>query len=681
MLEREKIRAEEEKLKHKEADRVLEEERLKSERALEEERLKLEREKLKSNEAIEMEKLRLKREELQKEPSETTTPGKIKMPPFDEEKDSFDSYISRFENIAGMRKWKKEEWATQLSLLLSGKALDTFFSLSDTQQKNYETVKEALMRKYQLTEEEFRKGFLESGIEKGETIQQFMARLERLFTRWVETSKVKKDYNGLKNLLIREGFYQRCDRNLAAYLREKDQGSLEEIVVSAQKYMDAHGGNWGQTEDQKNTNKYGSMVTVNRTQQTDNLYCMICKKTGHTEDKCWFKDKDGGSEQKCFLCGSSDHLIKDCKKEKQTIGSASVVNDRSSKDIQEQYSKLSPKDLGKRLRVPMAKGTVNGHPAMVMRDTGFGNVAVRSKFVNRQDYVDEYEDVLLLDNTKRRFQKAVVELNTAHFTGVVKALVVDTLVVDCIIGNIEELQDSSNHWYTDEITSVLCAAAIILQPQTTPLKKPRTAGLTHQISQRGNTSRQKKQENNEDTEREMHTKISENYSIQTNNNQIIQRQAVDAVKGHRKTQRQEKRCKTGESVGHQTTEKPNAKTIAVIHKNIEASLKQETQQPKEDVERMYQKTGEIKHLHTKLCRNTSKYGEAKSQIPRMGTQRWKKETSFKQIQPRNQMDYVDDSVVIGASLMPSIFHRRDMKGITNRHRMKVENNKGGNHQD
>ena len=314
-LEREKIRAEEEKLKQKEADRVLEEERLKlekvsreleeerlkseraleeerlkSERALEEERLKLEREKLRSNEAIEMEKLRLKREELQKEPSETTTLGKIKMPPFDEQKDSFDSYISRFESIAGMRKWKKEEWATQLSLSLSGKALDTFFSLSDTQQKDYDTVKEALMRKYQLTEEEFRKGFLGSGIEKGETIQQFMARLERLFTRWVEASKVKKDYDGLKNLLIREGFYQRCDKNLAAYLREKDQGSLEEIVVSAQKYMDAHGGNWGKSEDQKNTNKYGSMVTVNRTQQTDNLSCMICKKTGHTEDKCWFKD-------------------------------------------------------------------------------------------------------------------------------------------------------------------------------------------------------------------------------------------------------------------------------------------------------------------------------------------------------------------------------------------------------
>ena len=65
-----------------------------------------------------------------------------------------------------MRKWKKEEWATQLSLLLSGKVLDTFFSLSDTQQKDYDVVKEALMRKYQLAEEEFRKGFLKSGINR-----------------------------------------------------------------------------------------------------------------------------------------------------------------------------------------------------------------------------------------------------------------------------------------------------------------------------------------------------------------------------------------------------------------------------------------------------------------------------------------------------------------------------------
>jgi hypothetical protein len=37
----------------------------------------------------------------------------------------------RFESCAELRKWKKSEWSMQLSLLLTGKALDTFYGLSN----------------------------------------------------------------------------------------------------------------------------------------------------------------------------------------------------------------------------------------------------------------------------------------------------------------------------------------------------------------------------------------------------------------------------------------------------------------------------------------------------------------------------------------------------------------------
>ena len=61
----------------------------------------------------------------------------------------------------------EEEWSTHLSLLLTGRALDTSSNgLSDIQQKNYEAIKEAPMRKYVLTEEEFRKQFYSTCIEK-----------------------------------------------------------------------------------------------------------------------------------------------------------------------------------------------------------------------------------------------------------------------------------------------------------------------------------------------------------------------------------------------------------------------------------------------------------------------------------------------------------------------------------
>ena len=144
---------------------------------------------------LEMERLKVKREELTRVLGEETKFGKIKLPMFEEHKDSFDSYISRFENVAKMRKWGKDEWPTHRSLLLTGRAFDTFFGLSEIQQSNYDVIKEALMRKYALTEEQFRKQFYSTGVEQGETIQEFMARLERLFTKWVETSKITKDYN------------------------------------------------------------------------------------------------------------------------------------------------------------------------------------------------------------------------------------------------------------------------------------------------------------------------------------------------------------------------------------------------------------------------------------------------------------------------------------------------------
>ena len=47
-----------------------------------------------------------------------------KIPAFDEGKDEMDSYLLRFERYATAQKWKKEDWATNLSALLKGKALD-----------------------------------------------------------------------------------------------------------------------------------------------------------------------------------------------------------------------------------------------------------------------------------------------------------------------------------------------------------------------------------------------------------------------------------------------------------------------------------------------------------------------------------------------------------------------------
>ena len=79
-----------------------------------------------------------------------------KLPPFNEGKDNMDSYLKRFERFATNAKWPKEEWATNLSTLLQGKALDVYSRLSSTEATDYDKLCDALLKRYQLTEEGFR---------------------------------------------------------------------------------------------------------------------------------------------------------------------------------------------------------------------------------------------------------------------------------------------------------------------------------------------------------------------------------------------------------------------------------------------------------------------------------------------------------------------------------------------
>ena len=55
---------------------------------------------------------------------------KPKLPPFNEQVDDIDAYISRFERHASSMGWGQDTWAVCLSPLLSGKGLETYSSLS-----------------------------------------------------------------------------------------------------------------------------------------------------------------------------------------------------------------------------------------------------------------------------------------------------------------------------------------------------------------------------------------------------------------------------------------------------------------------------------------------------------------------------------------------------------------------
>ena len=184
----------------------------------------------------------LERLEAQKaltQPRETIKAKAPKIPAFNEGKDEMDSYLLRFERYATAQKWEPDTWATGLSVLLQGKALDVYALMPKEDALNYDKLKVALLKRYELTEEGFKHKYKKGRPENGETFQQFTTRMKSYFTRWIEMASIEKSYEGLQDLILREQLTFICNRDLELFLREREPKSLEQASKLADQYKEA----------------------------------------------------------------------------------------------------------------------------------------------------------------------------------------------------------------------------------------------------------------------------------------------------------------------------------------------------------------------------------------------------------------------------------------------------------
>ena len=164
-----------------------------------------------------------------------------KLPPFENSRENIEDYLQRFERYSVSVGWAREDWALHLSALLKGKALAVYSRLSPEQATDYDNLKEALYKRFQLSEEGFRKKFRNSIPEGGETPSQFAARIEHYLLRWMELGRVDLSFEGLQDLVVRGQFYSSCGKYLGMFLREKKLRSIEEVTDQAEQYIEAHG--------------------------------------------------------------------------------------------------------------------------------------------------------------------------------------------------------------------------------------------------------------------------------------------------------------------------------------------------------------------------------------------------------------------------------------------------------
>ena len=213
-----------------------------------------------------------------------------KLPYFEETKDKMDSYLSRFEKYAVANKWDRSIWAAYLSALLKGRALEVYDRLSVVDANDYEKLKDALLKNFDMTERGFRKKFLNDMPERSETFIQFGSRLRSYLDKWINMAKIENTFEAICDFMACDQFLESCSRELYVHLKPKTFKNLDEMAKEADLFAEARGGvhtctNKGQ-RDNRGAAQNHSKPDVNKGGGKQEIKCGICGK-GHLTIKCY----------------------------------------------------------------------------------------------------------------------------------------------------------------------------------------------------------------------------------------------------------------------------------------------------------------------------------------------------------------------------------------------------------
>ena len=215
------------------------------------------------------------------------------VPKFEEA--NVDGYFAHFERTALNLGWPKECWSMLLQTVLTGKAQRAYATLPTENCADYDLVKAAVLKSFELVPEAYRQKFRTQRKTENQSYVEFLREKENALDKWCDSKRIDGDAEKLRQLILAEEFLNCVPEEVRVHLSERKTDVTYEMAALADEYILTH----RKTKEKTFTGnrvkfkaelspegrpKEGNRRTFQSSSRT--VVCYKCGKAGHIAIRC-----------------------------------------------------------------------------------------------------------------------------------------------------------------------------------------------------------------------------------------------------------------------------------------------------------------------------------------------------------------------------------------------------------
>ena len=259
-------------------------------------------------------------------PTTVTVTEKVKVAKLTDQ-DDIEAYLTTFERLMEAYSVERRKWACQLAPQLSGRAQKAYAALPSAEANDYEQLKKAILKRYDINEETYRQRFRSTRKKSDESHRELVVRLQDLRQKWMQKYSTVEQ---IGDIIVMEQFLNSLTPDLRVWIRERKPETTSEAGELADQYEQARkstlGVGSGNSKEGVQRRDHKKDATRSETRR-----CHACGREGHLARNCSIR-RDGESQPKenrlkepvipkkekgdrvvkCYNCGKTGHIATNC---------------------------------------------------------------------------------------------------------------------------------------------------------------------------------------------------------------------------------------------------------------------------------------------------------------------------------------------------------------------------------